>query len=415
MELKISSKFNLRTIVVITFIITSLIISLSCQNNEEASKSITHSHETEKNKNHPISEIPEYHKNAWLCEDNKASKIDDITTPNNIESWNCYVNVTFEGNKVIVKSTGIPNHDFESTLGCCAKENDYTWVLPLNPVPAEVFTKTPERGPIAITVTGVPIFGPEEGPEGDAVALHFGYFEEDRQAIELGICGGHSGPGNMFHYHYDANCIHWHPAENAGETIMDWTTSKLDPSIHSPIIGFAFDGYPIYGPYGWDENKNVKEMKTSYKLKDGKNGYGGIDDWEYVEELGDLDECNGIETPTPEILNGIYHYISALQNGIGEIGFPYFLLCYKGTPEKSNFNAGQGEDTLPNGERRGPPPDRGRMGNNPPDLSPIASKLGITVEKLQNALGPPPPNFRKASEILGISEDELRNGNMNSQ
>jgi hypothetical protein len=249
--------------------------------------------------------------------------------------------------------------------------------------------------------------GPEEGPGGDAVALHFGYFEEDRQAIELGVCGGHSGPGNMFHYHYDANCIHWHPVETAGESIMDWTTSKLDPSIHSPIIGFAFDGFPIYGPYGWDKNNNVKEMKSSYKLKEGKNGYGGIDDWEYIEGLGDLDKCNGINTPTPEILSGIYHYVSALQNGIGEIGFPYFLLCYKGTPEQSNFNLGQGQGR-PQGGERIPLPDGARMGNRPPDLSSIASKLGITVEKLQNALGPPPPDFRRASETLEIPESELR-------
>jgi len=48
------------------------------------------------------------------------------------------------------------------------------------------------------------------------------------------------------------------------------------------------------------------------------------------------------------------------------------------------------------------------MGNRPPDLSSIASKLGITVEKLQNALGPPPPDFRRASETLEIPESELR-------
>ena len=48
----------------------------------------------------------------------------------------------------------------------------------------------PDRGAVAIGVNGVPIFGPEEGPGGDAVALHFDYFNEDRQPIELGlVCG----------------------------------------------------------------------------------------------------------------------------------------------------------------------------------------------------------------------------------
>ena len=31
-------------------------------------------------------------------------------------------------------------------------------------------------------------------------------------------------------------------------------------------------------------------------------------DWEYVEGLGDLDECNGRVGVTPEFPEGIYHY-----------------------------------------------------------------------------------------------------------
>ena len=64
------------------------------------------------------------------------------------------------------------------------------------------------------------------------------------------------------------------------------------------MIGVALDGYPIYGAYGLDSSGVVAEMKSSYRLKEGQTGYNGIDDYEYVEGLGDLDVCNGHFGPT---------------------------------------------------------------------------------------------------------------------
>ncbi|MBK90495.1 MAG: hypothetical protein CL772_04880 [Chloroflexi bacterium] len=341
--------------------------------------------------------------NAWLCADDKTVLVDDLSTQIE-ETWKCYVDIELSDDSVVVTSTGIPNHDFQSGLGCCAEEVNYQWIIPTNPQINETITMAPDRGAVAITVTGVPIFGPEEGPGGDAVALHFDYFEEDRQPIEIGVCGGHSA-GAYFHYHFDANCMHWHP-EGTGLDWEDWDyRTSLDTSEHSPIIGFAFDGFPIYGPYGWDSYKNVIEITSSYRLKKDSNGYGGIDDWEYIEGLGDTDECNGISSPTPEVPDGIYHYVSSIRNGEGEIGFPYFLLCYHGIPEQSNFDKG--------GTQQGPPL-RNQMQGNPnrrsqsPDFTEAASKLGISQKELLSALGGPPPDLEKAAEVLGVSIDELR-------
>ena len=308
--------------------------------------------------------------------------------------WKCNVSLSTENGNLIINSTGIPNHDFESGLGCCANENKYHWIIPGNPIITDQLTWAPELGAIAITITGVPIFGPEEGPGGDAVALHYEYFEEDRQPIVIGVCGGHSA-GNIYHYHFDANCIHWH--EENPDNSNDWKEydpEKLDSSKHSPIIGFAFDGFPIYGPYGWDKNENIIETTSSYTLKDSENGYNGIDSWEYSEGLGDLDECNGHFFSTPEVPEGIYHYHSTSKNGDGLIGFPYFLLCYKGVVEKSNFNS--------TANAQGRPP-----GGNGPNFSEAAKKLGISVEKLKNALGGPPPDFEAAANILEIPLEEL--------
>ena len=39
---------------------------------------------------------------------------------------------------------------------------------------------------------------------------------------------------------------------------------------HSPLIGFALDGYPIYGPYGWDTQQTVRGFRSSYRLRANK-------------------------------------------------------------------------------------------------------------------------------------------------
>ena len=46
-------------------------------------------------------------------------------------------------------------------------------------------------------------------------------------------------------------------------------------------------------------------------------------DYEYVEGLGDLDECNGRFGATPEFPNGIYYYVVSDD-------FPFFTRCLKG-------------------------------------------------------------------------------------
>ena len=111
----------------------------------------------------------------------------------------------------------------------------------------------------------------------------------------------------------------------------------LKNNIHSPIIGFSFDGFPIYGPHGWKENtKEVILFKSSYN-----------ENYEFKENLGDLDICNGIYGPTPEFPNGIYHYkttIKIKKNGFPVLKknniisyYPHIIARYKGNPEIRNF------------------------------------------------------------------------------
>ena len=47
--------------------------------------------------------------------------------------------------------------------------------------------------------------------------------------------------------------------------------NEADSSKHSSILGYAFDGYPIYGPYAYanpnSANSGVKLMEPSYKTR----------------------------------------------------------------------------------------------------------------------------------------------------
>ena len=308
----------------------------------------------------------------WLdffqCQSNvDRPYVDDLTTSNQ-DNHQCEVSITLNETHLIIDTNGLPNHDFESTLACsgggqCATAQSYTWSIPRHPVndttgghdstncPEANGDKecAPERGSVAVSINGVPIYGPEDGPGGDAVASHHGVYNEDRQPIELGICHGHAAQGGTYHYHADGNCMHWHPAE--GESIEnDYDDSTIQAVAqntnygnHSKVIGVAFDGYPIYGFWGYDDGMNIVEMKSSYELKEGETGYNGIDDYKYTEGLGHLDRCNGHFGPTPDFPQGIYHYHTTMQNGNGEMGFPYFLICYHGEADmSSDTGAGQG-------------------------------------------------------------------------
>ena len=109
---------------------------------------------------------------------------------------------------------------------------------------------------------------------------------------------------------------------------------------HSPIIGWAFDGNPIYGPFGHsdvnDTNSQNKIINSSYKLDSSnvENRPTGFADGYFIEDYrfdnsGDLDIHNGRFGKTPEFPNGIYAYfatigISTITNRIEGV-YPYFI------------------------------------------------------------------------------------------
>ena len=351
---------------------------------------------------------PTYLDNVWMCVEEGIAVTDLATEWKTADDEHtCSVSLSYDSTYMTITTPGIANHDMQGGPGGGINDQDYEWVLPLVPEddsdcnPSESTNgceMAPELGPVAVAVNGVPFYGPEDGPGGDAVATHIGQYTETEQEIWLGVCGAHAGPGGAYHYHYDGNCMHWHPENegethqvsitddkdflpedltiNVGDTVIwtnnddsphtvtadddefnsgnlaegatwsytfteagtydyhcnyhgsmtgsvsvveedeeivwtDYTFDQVDDSVHSPIIGFAFDGYPIYGAYGTVDGE-VTLMRSSYELNDGADGSNGIPDYQYIKDSGHLDACNGVLSATPEFPDGIYHYHSTM-------------------------------------------------------------------------------------------------------
>jgi hypothetical protein len=141
---------------------------------------------------------------------------------------------------------------------------------------------------------------------------------------------------------------------------------------HSPILGYAYDGHPIYGPYAYqnaDGSGGFKYLEPGYSVITGSRAGGPlisqypagffIEDYTYLEERGDLDEHNGRFAVTPEYPNGVYAYYTTVQssvtNSLGDPfdgtrkpAFPYVIGdTYNSKPDPFNFEFTSTQDLDP--------------------------------------------------------------------
>ncbi len=136
----------------------------------------------------------------------------------------------------------------------------------------------------------------------------------------------HTQPTGAYHYHGSPNAL------------FDGTGAA-----ESGVVGFAADGFPIFGLYISEESE-VRKVTSSYELIEGNRPtldlggssadysgqpYNGAfrQDYEYVEGSGDLDECNGTTRD-----GGYGYYVTE--------GFPYIVGCFMGTPDDSFLPGG---------------------------------------------------------------------------
>ena len=285
---------------------------------------------------------------------------DNVLTNINLEIFNNDESVnaisryswTSNGSQRILSGNGIPNHE----VGTFPNNNNPNTIREINV--NKRFTLCPE----IISESGLEIVGPALAI---AYAINSVKFDPGTagRCNDLGECSLAQGQGNWniealghdtFNFGDDMNHAHVQPNgayhyHGMPELLVDF----LGDNQGMTLVGWASDGFPVYARYGYsntnDSNSTIKSLIPSYRLKlqpdsnrpmvltslAGGPGQGNTSpntpiamgaftqDYEYVEGLGDLDQCNGRFGVTPEFPSGIYYYVVTDD-------FPFFTRCLKG-------------------------------------------------------------------------------------
>lgn len=184
---------------------------------------------------------------------------------------------------LILDSQGYPNHPTaifpNSDNPNRIRVQEFHFRLPLEPKLADSITRVP-MGPIGVALNGVVFFNPFEA--GGMNAL------EGYSAVWLDSCCGHPERRGVYHYHKYPSCVK-SPFHDDGQG-------------HSPVLGFAFDGFPVNGPFE-SAGKMARDL------------------------TGDraLDVCNGHS----DSKRGYHYHVTPGR-------FPYIIGGYAGVPEPSN-------------------------------------------------------------------------------
>ena len=207
----------------------------------------------------------------------------DTTAAIKSAPWNPTVTITYSKGVVYLETNDIPNHPRDAYYAVPnagvivpnpatatvvkdpTKPQSWRFTIPTSPQYTAKVTAAP-LGSIGVMTSASVLFNPYEG-DGKTVAMANNFSVTNAAGITAWFvdqCAGHPTPmAGEYHYHGLPVCF----------------GSQASPS---QLIGFALDGFPIYGP------NDIKGNPVP---------------------VGSLDQCNGITSPTPEFPNGIYHYV----------------------------------------------------------------------------------------------------------
>ncbi|MDB4617585.1 YHYH protein [Verrucomicrobiales bacterium] len=280
------------------------------------------------------------------------------------------VKIRKRSDEITIEANGMPDHrvgQFSNPQNPNEiAEQRHDIVIPADPKPAATITHIHGGGPGSPKVFGITL---------DGVLIEPGTAETwmgDRQsgwnyealggAVPLGLDTnfGHVQPTGLYHYHGIPTGLLQRLKARKGE--------------HSPMIGWAADGFPIYAVYGYSDpkkpNSPIVELTTSYQLKTGERPaqtenpagkYDGafVQDYEFEEKLGTLDDSNGRFCVTPEFPDGTYAYFMTRD-------WPVIPRAFRGTPiELKPMGPPHGGKGPPPGGK-GLPLGGGKGGKGPP-------------------------------------------------
>lgn len=129
----------------------------------------------------------------------------------------------------------------------CPTEDERVVVLPTAPTPSDQACDN-GLGKVGIFVNGTSVYNWQDGQSYKRQG-QWSHLAPIAELYDVDICGGHAARGD-YHHHFYTSCL----ADLVGDQGQG----------HSPLYGYAADGYPIYGPW---ENKGLLAT-SSWVLRD---------------------------------------------------------------------------------------------------------------------------------------------------
>ena len=289
------------------------------------------------------------------------------TTVNNLNDSTEVLKVCYNADTVWVRASLLPGFIIGPWPGdpFIAAAQNKSYIFPRNPAYPTTNHPTKNVGAQALLINGVIAY---DDADGKSYSTSTGKNENNGGGIwnqiawvahisEVDAGNGHPDPHNTYHNHHNPIKL----------------CSVTSGTAHSPLIGWAFDGNPIYGPFGYSTPTNtasaIKRMTPSWALRSISTRtalYTGsvtsqagpaisaqfplgtyIEDYGYTANSGDLDFYNGRYCYTPEFPNGTYAYFLNTDNS-GNPQYPNMIgPKYYGSIFAANFGPTGGNASAP--------------------------------------------------------------------
>jgi hypothetical protein len=251
-------------------------------------------------------------------------------------SWGGRVSVSIDEatNEAIVATSGLAAHEM-GPYGANPNQaiaQDFEFRIPLEPIAGP---SPAGFGHVGVAWDGVSLFNPSDARDLGGCLGNAAFIEAD----QVDPYGGHPTGRGEYHYHSGAFL---HRAPELG--------LSHDPSQHSSLVGYAFDGVPIYGPFGYedggDRSSAIRELLSCYRIRAERIccqdptrcsttsvferktlGLGAfVEDFEFDSEgyasgECDLDQFNSRSAVTPEYPEGTRVYVMTFDRE-GNAAFP---------------------------------------------------------------------------------------------
>lgn len=271
---------------------------------------------------------------CWNINTTNATGYNNL--PSNVQT------VQYSASQVYVSCSCIPGYAIGPWTGNPNVASNQNFVFKITRSPQQN-TGTPTAvglGHIGVFTNGVSIFNVSDAMSyNNAGVWHRNAYFWEGQGFDN--CLGHPQQQGEYHHHVSPKCLY----------------DVTDNTKHSPIIGYAFDGFPVYGAYAFtntDGTGAIKRMASSYTISTATTRTNGpavnttypsgcfIEDFTYSAGSGDLDARNGRFCVTPEYPSGTYAYFVTVDASLAPV-FPYtFYGTYYGVVQTGNIEMGSG-------------------------------------------------------------------------